>query len=229
MKYFYIATLLFLASCGQKNNVDSQSKVEKTDTVSKDIENTTVNKFQLTDKTIKFLWRADKYDEALKDTFNSIFINEEYCKTITDPERAALGYVATFIGSDCWWDGAANEDRSNLKCIILTALNLGYQCSNKHLGFLRQWFMDDKKALLELENCPTTPYTSTIQNTFDEITLKVTGNQISVFFKANEVNTREGKSWSWTEIDYFQLENGRIKLVKQDKSKVKLEHFEMTE
>ena len=229
MKYLYIAILLFLASCGQTNNAVDQSKVANSDTVLKDIENTPVNNFQFTDKSVKFLWRADKYDEELKDTFNSIFINEEYCKTITDPERAALGYVATFIGNECWWNGEANDERSNLKCKILTALNLGYQCSDKHLGFLRQWFKDDKKALAELENCPTIPYTSTIQDTFDEITLKVNGNEISIFFKANGVNTREGNSWSWTETDYFQVDNDNIKLIKQDKSKVKQEHFEMGE
>lgn len=229
MKYLYIAILLFLASSVQTNNAVDLSKVANSHTVLKDIENTPVNNFQFTDKTVKFLWRADKYDDELKDTFNSIFINEEYCKTITDPERAALGYVATFIGNECWWDGEANDDRSNLKCKILTALNLGYQCSDKHLGFLRQWFKDDKKALVKLENCPTTPYTSTIQDTFDEITLKVNGNEISIFFRANGVNTREGNSWSWTETDYFQVENDNLKLIKQDKSKVKQEHIEMGE
>lgn len=46
-------------------------------------------------KTIKFLWREEKYDEQLKGNFNLITINTEYCKTITGPEKAALAYVAT--------------------------------------------------------------------------------------------------------------------------------------
>jgi len=229
MKYLYIATLILLASCVQTNNNSDKNEVVNSDTISKIVENTSVANFQLTDKTVKFLWCADKYDEALKDTFNSIFIDEDFCKTITDPERAALGYVATFIGNECWWDDEANDDRSNLKCKILTAINLGYQCSDKHLGFLRQWFKDDKKSIEELENCPTTPYTSTIQDTFEEITLTVKGNKISVFFKANGVNFREGDSWSWTETDHFQLDGNNIKLIKKDKSKVKHEHFEMGE
>src|SRR3569832_142073 len=82
------------------------------------------NPNMVNDTTVKFLWRANKYNEELKDTFNSIFINEAYCKTISDAERAALGYVATFIGNECWWDGEATDERSNLKCVILTALNL---------------------------------------------------------------------------------------------------------
>lgn len=226
MKYLYIATLILLTSCGQNKHSDKNGAVP-TDSVSK--EETSERNFEPTDKTVKFLWRADKYDEALKDTFNSIFINEDFCKTITDQERAALGYVATFIGNECWWDGEANGDRSNLKCKVLTALNLGYQCSEKHLGFLRQWFKDDKKSLEELQNCPTIPYTSTIQNTFDEITLTIKGDIISVFFKANGVNIREDDSWSWTETDYFQVGKENIKLIKQDKSAVKHEHSKMSE
>lgn len=228
-RYLYIATLILLASCGQTNNTSDKNEALNSDSVSETVENTSERNFQLTDKTVKFLWREDKYDEALKDTFNSIFIDEDFCKTITDPERAALGYVATFIGNECWWDGKGKDDRSNLKCKILTALNLSYQCSDKHLGFLRQWFKDDKKSLEELENCPTTPYTATIQDTFDEITLTVKGNKISVFFKASGVNTREGDSWSWTETDHFQLDKDNIKLIKKDESKVKHEHFEMGE
>ena len=92
---------------------------------------------------------------------------------MTDPEKAALGCIATFIGSECWWDGETNNDRTNLDCKIITALGLGYQCSDEHLLFLRKWFSTDKEVLSKLEtsNCPTTPYTATSQNTFDEIKL----------------------------------------------------------
>ena len=69
-------------------------------------------------------------------------LNQDYIKTMTDPEKAALGYVATFVGNDCWWDGEANEEKSNLDCKIITTLGLGYQCSNEHLGFLRKWFVE---------------------------------------------------------------------------------------
>lgn len=128
--------------------------------------------------------------------------------------------MATFIGNECWWDGKSktNVDRSNLKCKILTSLNLGYQCSDKHLGFLHQWFRNDKKVLEELEDCPTTPYTSTTQDTFDEIILTVKGDTISVWFKANGVNMREQKYWSWTEIDYFKLNDSELQLIKKVES-----------
>lgn len=230
MRYFYSAIFVILASCGQTNNNSDKNELVNIDAVvSEPDENTSVRSFKLTDKTVKFLWRADKYDEAFKDTFNSIIIDEDYCKTITEPERAVLGYVATFIGNECNWDGDYKEDRSNLKCKLLTALNLGYQCSDKHLGFLRQMFKNDPKVLEELksDNCPTIPDGATIQYTFDEITLNIKGNLISVSFKANGVNMRASESWSRSETDYFQFDKDNIKLLKKDESKVEHKTFDI--
>lgn len=207
VKLLYISTLFLLVSCEQTKSNFNKNEVTNV---------TTTETYTLTDKTVKFLWR---------DSSASIVINENFCKTISDPEKAVLGYVATFIGNECWWDGDYTDKRDNLKCEILTALNLGHQCSDKHLGFLRQWFKNDTIALKELETCPTTPNTSTIQDTFDEIILTTKGNEISVFFKANGVNMREGRTWSWSETDYFQLDNDHIKRIKQDKSKVKVGEF----
>ena len=218
----FILTIVFLASCGQTNNSSKKNKAVSADSVYKAKEKTSEKTSKLTDKSVKFLWREDRYDKELKYTFNTIIINEELCKSLTEPERAALGFVVTFIGSECNWDGEAKDDFSNLKCKTLTALDLGYQCSDKHLGFLRQWFKNDSKTLKELEGCSTVPYTAIIQNTFDYINLKVKDNKISVEFGANGVNMRMGEGWSWTEIDHFQFDNDNIKLIKKDKSKVKL-------
>jgi len=219
-----LVTLGILVSLGQPKNAVKNTLI-KVYSVSATNKISTIKTCELTNTTVKFLWCANKYDEELQDTVNSIFINEDYCKTITDPERAALGFIATFIGNECWWDGEAKDDRSNLKCKILAALNLGYQCSDQHLGFLRQWFRNDKESLEKLEDCPTTPYTSTIQDTFEEINLTVKENIISVSFITNGINLREQNSWQWSETDYFQFDADNIKLIKIDKSKVKQEHF----
>lgn len=216
MKYLYIATLILLVSCRQSNNHSDKNEAANSDTLSKTSEIITEKTISLTDKTVKFLWR---------DSNNSIVINHEFCKTISAPEKAALGYVATFIGNECWWDGDYTDKRDHLKCEILTALDLGYQCSDKHLGFLKQWFKNDQAALNELEACPTIPNTSTIQDTFDEIILTTKGNEIIVFFKANGLNMREGKTWNWTQTNYFQLDNDNIKLMKEDKSNLMFEQF----
>ena len=49
-----------------------------------------------------------QYNSKLNAPFYTIMLNQDYIKTMTDPEKVALGYVATFVGNDCWWDGEAN-------------------------------------------------------------------------------------------------------------------------
>src|SRR5690554_7678824 len=101
MKYLYIATLILLVSCKQSNNHSDKNEAANSDSLSKTSEIITEKTISLTDKTVKFLWR---------DSNNSIVINHEFCKTISAPEKAALGYVATFIGNECWW-----EDRKSTR------------------------------------------------------------------------------------------------------------------
>lgn len=183
----------------------------------------------LANKKIKFLWRKMQYDKNLETEISTVILNENYIKYISDPEKAALAYVATFIGNDCSWDGKANDNMSNLKCKILSSLNLGYQCSEQHLGFLRSWFKNDKMILKELENCPKIPDGATVQDTFDEINLEVSGNKITVFFKANGVNLREEKSWEWTEKHFFELKRNELIRLKKEISPVKHSDFKVRE
>lgn len=215
-KYFFYSIFVILFACGnQTSNTKDKNSSERN--------------FRLTDRTEKFLWRENRYDEKLKDTFNTIVTNDDLSETISDPEKAALGFVATFVGSECDWDGKASEDFENLNCKTLTSLNLGYQCSDKHLGFLKKWFRNDSISLEELENCPIVPYTTTSQNTFDFINLKVKNNIIAVEFGVSGINLRIGESWSYTEIDYFQLKNNNIKLIKKEKSEIDREKFNIGE
>jgi len=172
-------------------------------------------------KQVKFLWLADKFDQELNLEVKSIFINESFCSSISNQEKAALGYVATFIGNECWWDGEKpNEDRSNLKCKILTALNLGYQCSDKHYGFLKSWFSKDTVVLKKLERCVSMPFTATIQTTFDEITLFTDKDNktITVNYKTYRINVRESSRKAWTQTDIFNYDLNSITLISSEKS-----------
>lgn len=207
MKYVYIAILFLFGSCREGNKAP-----QATDAAT----NENAKSVSIKDKTVQFLWR---------DTSGTLLINQDFCKTITDAEKAALGYVATFIGNECEWDGKPTKDRSNLKCEILTALNLGYQCSEQHLGFLKKWFKNDTTVLEEIKICPTTPNTSTIQDTFDEIVVTTKGNDILISFKANGIHLREQKEWEWSETAYFKVQNEYIQLIKKDRSKVKVSSF----
>lgn len=224
MKYLIITIFIILTSCGKPT-----SKQGSADSILLINEKLNASEIKLVDKNEKFLWREEMYDSLLKDTINHIILNEGICKNLSEPERAALGFVSTFIGSECNWDGEANDNMSNLKCKTLTALDLGYQCSEKHLGFLQKWFKNDINSLNALKECPTIPYTATSQNTFDYMNLVVVGNKISVNYGAYGINFRIGDSWSYTETDVFLYENDNIKLIKKNKSKVYKEHLESVE
>lgn len=216
LQIIILSSLIAFGSC-ESNSTKSE------------LDNENIKSLILRDTTITFLWWEKEKSKESNDSVLSIVVNEKYCSTISDAEKAALGYVATFIGNDCWWDGECNENRSNLKCKILTALNLGYQCSEQHLGFLRKWFKADTAALKELKDCPTTPYTATIQDTFDEIKITTKGNRISVFFVANGVNLREQKSWKWSETDFFEVSADHIKVLKRERSDIEFNDVKFEE
>lgn len=170
---------------------------------------------KITNKSLKVLWRENKYDEELKAEINTIILNNEFLENITQPEKAALGYVATFIGNECEWDVKPNKNRSNLNCQILSALGLGYQCSNTHLGFLRKWFLKDTVALKKLETCPTIPNTATQQTTFNEILIETNTQQqtITIRCKISAINTRTSNVKQFTSVDTFKYTPESVVLI----------------
>ncbi|CAM3124392.1 hypothetical protein [Flavobacterium frigoris] len=221
MKYLILTILTLLISCAKKNESENLT------TDSKTIEIETL--FKMTDKSVKFLWREDEYDKELKDTVNTIFINQEYCKKISEPEKAALGFVSSFIGSECDWDGEPNKKYDNLSCKINTTLNLGYQCSETHLSFLRKWFKNDKKSLKRLTDCSAIPYTASSQETFDYINILTKGDTIIITFRASGVNMRNEESWSYKEEDTFVLKKDNLFFVKSKESENESSSFKIEE
>ena len=171
----------------------------------------------LQNKKVKILWRENHYNTELQDTMSMIVMDTSYCKTISDPEKAAIAFVATFVGNDCWWEGQYTNDRSNLKCKVLTELNLSYQCSESHLGFLRYWFREDTKALERLKDCPTTPFTATEQETFDSISITVEGQFIILSLSISGFNIREDQEWHRTEEITFRNAERKLFIEKEKK------------
>lgn len=174
----------------------------------------------LPEKDYKFLWIKSQFNEEILDSIPSMKINQKYLKEMTEPEKAAVTYIATFIGNECEWDGGFTDDNTNLKCKILTTFDLGYQCSDEHLGFLRQWFEKDEPVLKELEsdNCPTIPDTATHQNSFDEIQISVHENQIVITYQVDDINTRGEEVIAYTERATFEVVDERhIVLKKKEK------------
>jgi hypothetical protein len=227
MKHLIVILIIIASACGNPENEKypnsaaessiSDSLVQTTNSIDAD----TLPQgdlIRITDegKVVKVLWR---------DKNQHMRINQSYCKTLSDPERAAIGYIATPIGNDCEWDGECNSDRSNLKCVLLWAIDLGYQCSERHLGFLRKWFRNEPKALKELSSCSTTPFTSTFQDTFEEIVLTIKENDIKVFFKASGIHMREELVWDWSENYHFRVANDQLKIISMEKSEVVSSHY----
>ena len=180
-------------------------------------------------KPIQFLKRVDAYDESAQANVNGIVINHSYLHNITSPEKAALAFVSYDIGNEC--EGGYDPEGSELVfwCRIVSALDLGHQCSDKQISFLRKWFAKDTVSLKKLESCPTMPNTATIQTTFDEILIRKNEAEktITVSYKVTGINMRESKSWQWSQTDVFEYDSEHIVLVDSKKSDVSEDDINM--
>ena len=217
--------ILLLNSChsgtNENSHINNSTIVDSINTRRQSNNNTSGQNINLKDTSVLFLWRENMKDST-GHIYSRLVVNEIFCKSIPEPIKAAIAFTATFVGNECWWENdEPNKDRTNLKCKILTALNLGCQGSETHLNFLRRWFVNDKDCLEQLKNIPTTPYTSTIQDTFDEIKVSVKADTIKVTFKATGINTRESSKWRWKEIDIYAYSHNSLQLIKINKTNLK--------
>lgn len=170
---------------------------------------------QSNDKAVKILWLEEVYDEEFESTVFAIKLNEDYFSKISDAEKAVIAYYATFHGNECWWDDdKPKDDRSNLNCKIITALNLGYQCSDTHLDFLKKWFRNEPKLLAELDYCPTIPNTSTLQDSFEEIYIERSTDYFTIRFNICAVNIRENITRCYEENHTYRLFADAVEEVK---------------
>ncbi len=178
---------------------------------------------------IPFLKREDRYDESVQATVSTMLINQAYSENISEPEKAALGYIAFDIGNECEWGYDAEGNERVLWCQIVSALNLDYQCSNTQLNFLRNWFSKDSLALKKLQSCPSMPNTATVQTTFNEILIQTdqTAKIITVSYKVSGLNVRESKTWSWSQTDVFEYGAEHIVLVDSEKSDLTKDDIDM--
>jgi hypothetical protein len=163
-------------------------------------------------ESVKIYWREQRYDETLQTTVSNPILNNHFLKHISAQEKAALGYVASRIGNACVWDGSPNADRSNLKCSILSALDLGYQCSETQLNFLKQWFAQDPNTLEQLAMCKTIPNTATVQSMLEELHL-VTDTEtqtITLTYEYGQIHIREGQVLRFTKTDRFYYDETQI-------------------
>jgi hypothetical protein len=173
-------------------------------------------------KPFTFLSRNTVFDEGLKAEVSTMIINASFCHNMTDPEKAALAFIAYDIGNECEWGYDMEGNGRVLWCRIVSALDLGHQCSDKQINFLRKWFAKDAAVLKKLESCPTIPNTATVQTTFDEILIQTDASKktITVNYKVTAMNMRESSSWHYSQTDVFEYGLEHILLVDSKKSDV---------
>lgn len=147
------------------------------------------------------------------DQNGALQLNLNYIKTLTDPQRAALGYISTDVSNDCHWDGDKKPDESNLKCKLLWALKLGYQCSDTHLSFLKKWFKEDPKVLERLRYCQKTESSAKIQDRFSEIKMKTSKDTITILYSAVGEDLEKQNIWKWQEESTYSFTKDAIKQV----------------
>ena len=165
---------------------------------------------------LHLLWRKTDGDYG-------VVIDHEAARKLTDPERAAVGYLAAQINADCSWhlqpefapDGAVSQ--GELECELTRALGLGYQCGDAHRDFLRKWLGDDIPS-----RCRKVPRTAFVQSTLDDVRVDVQKDRVIVTYSALKTEGPGGKTWSWSEVLEFSLVGPtRLKVEKETITKGK--------
>jgi len=167
------------------------------------------NKHTLKNKNVVFFWNEIKYSHNFKRYTIFNHINKEYCKTISEPERAALAYISLYAVS-LSYDPDNPREAENIQ----SAINLDYECSEKFISFYKSWFRHEKKALEKVNPCYQVPDTSSEIWGFKKITLSVKGNKIYI----NAIiqgNFRDEHEYWWYQNYIFLVKANSIKLISE--------------
>ncbi|MEY2792369.1 MAG: hypothetical protein RJA76_361 [Bacteroidota bacterium] len=237
MKYLLILTSFLILSC-EAGTAEAPKKKVATDEFNQ--ENATSKKAKLSLPLEAYEVKMSEVKAPQQSSTKVLWIgkygdyhfNTAYLKNISVYERAALGYVATFVGNGCNYEGDFNLNEEHyLKCQFLAELDLGYQCSDRHLGFLRSMFKNDKKALADLAGpCPEIIYGATSQTMLTEISIEAPlKNEIQVKYHVSGVYLRESIDWDYDVVDVFIVggtsKDPSISLKSHQESEVKYTKF----
>ena len=109
--------------------------------------------------------------------------------------------MLTFINNGCNWEnGEENIKKNNLICKGLSALELGYHCSEKHISFLNNWFRNDSISLKKIIQCPKSFPIRTISTSIKSLTLERKKDKIIITASIIGTNTRLQKTSEWKDI-----------------------------
>ena len=202
---FLASVTSFFSSCIPRTAVNDDTIAAGNDSA--------VNETQLyflRDTSVRLLWQSKEFDELLKDTVKTLVVNNDYLDTMTEPEKAVIGYVSTFV---------RNNFCSNIHCSgsaekLKPYLKLQGQSAEQNLNFLKNWFRNDAACLSRLEN-PSCYYDN--EKEFAELKLTVKADTLKVWFAANE--TVPGGIVRWKQEDTFKLDQNNLLLIEEKQSK----------
>ncbi|NQY68610.1 MAG: hypothetical protein HRT72_12930 [Flavobacteriales bacterium] len=162
----------------------------------------------------QFLWREIEMDEKFNHDLSILKLNQGCIDTLTEREKAAITYLSTWVGNDCDWEDDNNQLDNNLKCKIISAFDLGYQCSDKHIGLLTKWFKNDEQAMKLIGRCTNMERTNKSLTGFYFMDLARTGNLFIVTYDIFGVGIKNYFSFEWSAEVVFEMLEDEIKIVR---------------
>ena len=148
------------------------------------------------DERRKVLWRAGEGENY------ALVVDEEMVATLTEPERAVLGYFAALIGTACEIDPRDRDlgyEERRLRCRLTDALRLGPQCGQAHADLVSRWIPADVP-----ERCDRTPFTAYSRAAYGELALATRGRRHEVTYEAAYTLGPGRTTWTWSERVVFE-------------------------
>jgi hypothetical protein len=160
-----------------------------------------VNLFCQDYEDVKILWWEDV----------DVVLNLEFISKMKEEEKAVLALLSTYAGGECIYD----ED-TRLECSLTSALNLGYQCSEEHLEFVKKWFLKDYEVFSKINNCYSIPYSATNQFKFSEIIFSRNDIRIQVLYKIQGVRLAEEYFYNYEVLETFEIKDGYLYKINEE-------------
>ena len=146
------------------------------------------------------------YEEVIINIDN---VNQQYLSTLDNAEKALLQYYLFAYGNSC-----NSNSKNNLKCLLLSKLNIKDECETSQINFLRSWFGNNMLMNLKLNKCPQLPSEGAVKNTIDKIVLSRKVDTLTIVIKVRGVNNLQEKYWDIEQTDSFLIKkNTLVKIV----------------
>lgn len=154
-------------------------------------------------------------------------LNLSYFKKIPEAEKAILGLIATYAGTDCDPQYSSTDpEQVRYSCKLTLAMGIGYQCSDEYLAFERKWFRNDTTVLNELKECNIRPSGANFVTNFGRIILTRSPGRVKIYFQKNTFSMRKMIGSEWTETLYFKVDTDQVHLIKRTHTKTITEKYD---